>query len=113
MKTLIVLALLLATAVPALALQATVNWTNPADPNRTGLRVERQDAGAGAFVVQGSVLGASVTVFNQAGLILNTQYCYRVIAQGALGDAPQPWPTLCGTPNSPVNVNGITIIFAP
>lgn len=112
-KAITVLALLLL-ATPALALQATVTWTNPTDASRTGLRVERQDAGVGAFVNQTPTpLGAAITTFNQAGLTINTQYCYRVIAMNSLGDAPQPWPTACGTPNSPLNVGGITIIFQP
>lgn len=100
-------------ASPAFAVQATLNWTNPNPDASTGARIER---GSGAdpvsFTSQGTV-GANVTVFNQTGLALGTRYCYRVIKFSAMGDAPQPWPTACGTPDAPLNVNGLTIIFAP
>ena len=113
MKTLLIIALLLALATPALALQATVTWVNPVDPNRTGIRVERQDGGAGAFVVQGSV-AADVATFNQTGLVTGTQYCYRIVAVGPLGDAPAPNPTGCVNPAGVLNVNGpITITVTP
>ena len=114
MKTLLVLALLLALATPALALQATVTWVNPVDPNRTGIRVERQDGGAGAFVAQGPLLAPGVATFSQAGLVLGTQYTYRIIAVGALGDAPAPNPTASVNPTGVLNINGpITITVTP
>ena len=114
MKTLLILALLLALATPALALQATVTWVNPVDANRTGIRVERQDGGAGAFVVQGPLLVPGQATFAQTGLVIDTQYCYRIVAVGALGDAPAPNPSGCVNPAGPLNVNGpITITVTP
>ena len=105
--------LILGIATQAHALQATVTWTNPTDTNRTSIKVLRQDGGTGAFVNQTvTPLAATATSFNQSGLIINTQYCYQVVPSGALGDAVSP-ATTCGTPNSPINVNGITIIFQP
>jgi hypothetical protein len=99
-------------ATSAHALQATANWSAPVDPNRTGIRVERQDGGVGAFVQQGALLGPSATTFNQTGLVVGTQYCYQVIPVGDLGDGPVLGPA-CGTPNTPAALNGLTIIFAP
>ena len=114
MKTLAIAALfVICLASQASALQATVTWTNPTDANRTSIKVLRQDGGTGAFVNQTvTPLAATATSFNQSGLIINTQYCYQVVPSGALGDAVSP-ATNCGTPNSPINVNGITIIFQP
>jgi hypothetical protein len=101
-------------ATQAHAIQATLNWTNPADSNRTGIKIFRADGGGPApFVLQTPTpLGPSVTTFNQTGLLINTTYCWQIVPTGALGDAVGP-ANVCGTPNSPINVNGITIIFAP
>lgn len=107
---------LLAIAVPAAAIQATLNWTDAAEPDpaneETGFRVERRDGvDANPFVSQGTV-GANVTTFNQTGLTLATRYCYRVVSFNAFGDAAAS-NIACGTPDLPLPVSGLTVIFAP
>lgn len=114
MKTLLALSalLVLLLAAPAWAVQATLTWNDPVDPNRTSIRVDRQDAGAGAFVQQGSLLAPSAATFNQPGLAIGTQYCYKVTPVGGLGDGPSL--SACGTPNVPIGLTpGLTIIFQP
>jgi hypothetical protein len=95
----------------AFALQATLTWGD--SPNETGYRVTRSDNG-GPFVEQTQV-AMNVTSFNQnTGLVSGTVYCYQVIAFGALGDAPQPWPQICGTaPDVTVNASGLSLVFQP
>jgi hypothetical protein len=110
MRHLLLALLLLLAPVAAEALQATVNWTdNSAD--ETGFRVERAPDPAGPWASQGTV-AVDVTVFNESGLALATQYCYRVVAFNTLGDAA-PSSAACGTPNTPAGASGITVIFAP
>jgi hypothetical protein len=101
--------------VPALAeaVQATITIpTQAVDANRTGIRVERQDGGTGAFAAQ-TTLPANGTSYNQTGLTVGVTYCYRVIPTGPFGDGPVLGPA-CGTSGLPGALNGpITIIIAP
>jgi hypothetical protein len=102
-------------AGPALALQGNYSWTNPVDANRTGIKVLR---GTGAdpvtFTQQGATLAASATSFNDplTGISLGTRICVKIVPTGTLGDDPNA-VQVCGTPATPVSVNGITIIFQP
>ena len=95
------------------AIQATLTWTLPVDPNRTGVKVLRRDGvDANPFIQQGATLGVAVTTFNQGGLVTGTRYCYEIVTTGALGDAPPAGP-VCGTPDLPLPASGLSIIFAP
>ena len=112
---LVLAALLLAT--PAFALQATVTWTDQAEPDsaneETGFRVLRRDGvDANPFVQQGADLGANVTSFNQSGLVLGSRYCYKVVAFNALGNAPDS-NIACVTPDAPLPASGVVITVAP
>ena len=109
--------LLTATAVEAI--QATVNWTDAAEPDpanaQTGVRVYRRDGvDANPWVQQGPDLAAGALTLNQTGLALSTRYCYQVEYFNAFGAAArQPALGACGTPDNPLPAGGVTVIFAP
>jgi hypothetical protein len=112
-----VLALVALTAAPALALQATITWANPAPGANppTGVKVLR---GTGpdpvTFAQVGATLAAGVTTFSDplTGVALGTRICYQVVEAGAVADAT-PSAQACGTPDKPASASGITIIFQP
>lgn len=113
MKTLIMLALVLLLATPALALQATYTYTLPTDASRTGVRIERRDgADTAPWVAQGAVLAAGVTSFNQAGLVLGSRYCYRAVTVGTLGDGDPNTPS-CAQPDKPMSAGSGTLLITP
>lgn len=104
------LSALVLTAVPAWALQATLNWS---DDGQNPTRVERRDGvDANPWVAQGASVPAGTTTFNQTGLVLGTRYCYRVIKTNAFGESAPTGPA-CGTPDVPLPASGLTVIFAP
>jgi len=95
----------------AFALQATVTWTDNSS-DETGFRVERRDGvDANPFTVQ-TTTAANVTSFNQAGLVLATRYCYRVVAVNGFGSAAAS-AIVCGTPDAPLPASGVSVVFAP
>jgi hypothetical protein len=95
----------------AWAIQATLNWSNPPTSTATGIRVERgQGPDPVTFTTQQS-LPPTATTLNQTGLVLGTRYCYRVVPFNTLGDASAV--IACGSPDAPLPVGGLTIIFAP
>lgn len=97
------------------AVQATANWTNPTSGAApTGIRVDRRDGpDTSPWIQQGPLLAVGVTTFNQSGLAISTRYCYRVVPVNAFGGNDATAPVACGTPDVPLNVDGLTIIFAP
>ena len=112
MRSILMLAalFLLALAVPAWAVQATLTWS---DDGSAQTRIERRDGPDTApFVAAAPALAAGVQTFNQAGLALGTRYCYRVIKTSAFGDSAPLGPA-CGTPDVPLPASGLSVIFAP
>ena len=108
-KILLAIGLVLALATPVLALQATITWTGD---GVNAVRMERRDGvDANPFVSQGTV-AAGTTSFNQSGLVLSTRYCYRPVAFNGFGDSVNS-PIACGTPDVPLPVSGVSVIFAP
>lgn len=108
-RILIALALLLAPLTAAEAIQATITWTGD---GVNSVRMDRRDGvDANPFVSQG-VVPAGTTSFNQSGLVLSTRYCYRPVAFNGFGDAANS-PIACGTPDVPLPVSGVSVIFAP
>ena len=110
MKKLCVVLFVLLLPTLAFAVQATVNWVD-ASADETGFKVERSTDGQVTWVIQ-STTAANVTSFNQAGLTLGTQYCYRIIAFNGFGDAAAS-NVACGTPATPLPASGVVVIFAP
>lgn len=54
--------------------------------NETGFRIERREAGIGAFIMVGST-GPNVATYTDAGLVPGIEYEYRVRANGAPGNS--------------------------
>ena len=109
-KLILALVLLLGYAVAAEAVQATLTWS---DDGSAQTRVERRDGPDTApFVAAAPVLAPGVQTFNQAGLVLGTRYCYRVVKTNAFGDSAPLGPA-CGTPDAPLPATGLSVIFAP
>lgn len=115
MKTILLTALLiLGSASLALADTATLTWTYATTGTAaTGARIERHVGADPQVYSPVANVSAPTATFVQTGLTRGTRYCYRVIATIGAFDAAGPYPTGCGTPDSPINVNGLTIIFAP
>jgi hypothetical protein len=108
-----VFALLMLVPVAAEAIQATVTIpVQTVDPLRTGIRFEMQTGGTGPFVQQGAIRTPDTTTFNVQGLALSTQYMFRLVPVGDLGDGPVFGPQ-GGTPGVPSGLSGtMTIIFS-
>jgi hypothetical protein len=66
--------------------QMNLTWTDNAT-NETGYRVERREAGLGAFSTL-QTLAANSTAFSDATATSGTAYDYRVFASNASGDSP-------------------------
>jgi hypothetical protein len=61
-----------------------------------------------------ATLAATASSFNDplSGLQApGTRICYKVVPFNSLGDAPAT--QVCGTPDVPASVNGVTVIFQP
>ena len=109
------LVVVLGSASAVHAVQATLNWTNPAGgAAATNIRVDRGDGpDPVTFVQQGALLAPGITTFNQSGLVLGTRYCFRVVPVNSFGGNNAAAPVACGTPDTPLGVNGLSVIFAP
>src|SRR5688500_2056144 len=55
--------------------QAVVRWQD--NSNETGFELQRATTQSGPFIVLATV-GANIVVFNDSGLDVHTQYCYRI-----------------------------------
>jgi titin len=65
--------------------QAVVRWQD--NSNETGFEVQRATTDSGPFIVRTTV-GANTLVFNDSGLDVHTQYCYRIRAVGVVRNKP-------------------------
>jgi len=64
--------------------QVRLNWVDKST-NESGFKVERK-IGNGSFVVIATI-GPDITVFNDAGLTVNTTYTYRVFSFNSVGNS--------------------------
>jgi hypothetical protein len=60
---------------------AVVRWQD--NSNETGFELQRATTASGPFIVLATV-GANTVVFNDSGLDVHTEYCYRIRAVGVL-----------------------------
>jgi len=63
-----------------------LSWTDNAS-NETGFRIERREAGLGAFSSL-QLMAANSTAFTDTTAVTGTAYDYRVFATNAIGDSP-------------------------
>lgn len=61
--------------------QAVVRWQD--NSNETGFELQRATTASGPFIVLATV-GANTVLFNDSGLDVQTQYCYRIRAVGVV-----------------------------
>jgi hypothetical protein len=112
-RVLVLSALLVLIASPAFALQASLSWTNPADPSVTGINVQKAATAAGPFVnVNTTPLTPATNTFSDTTIALGAQVCYQVVWVNTLGTSTPLGPA-CGTPAAPLPGSGLTIIFKP
>lgn len=107
MRTLILTLVLALLVVPvqAQSINATIAWTDNST-NEDGFRLERKvDAGAYATF---TTTGPNVTQASDAGLVLNSTYCYRVAAFNAFGGSAFS-NEACVTPTTPNAPSGLVI----
>ena len=73
------------TATAASTTQINLTWTDNSS-DETGFKIERK-TGAGGTYAQIATVGASVTTYSNTGLVVGTNYFYRVRATNTGGDS--------------------------
>ena len=83
----------------AASFDATVTWADNST-NEDGFRIEWKLGPAGTFAQVGLPTAPNITTFTDTGLLVNTNYCYRIVAFNVI--AALPGPEACGTTGAPV-----------
>jgi fibronectin type 3 domain-containing protein len=94
------------TATAVSASQINLSWTDAS--NETSYIVERATGTLGTFSLVGGPLAANVTMYQNAGLIANTSYTYRVRAQNGDGNAISNTVTAQTLAAPPATPTGLT-----
>ena len=91
----------LALAVPALAAQLTLTWTDNAT-DELGFRIERRLNPSGSYS-EVTTVGTNVTSYADTGVTAGQGYCYRVRAYNSAGNSGYS-NEACGTAATPPSV---------
>lgn len=101
-------ALAAAPEAEAATIRGTLSWTDNSS-DESNFVVERK-VGAGAFE-ELVTLPANATTYQDNGLAMATNYCYRVLATNALGSSPPSAEACQTTPTVPLPPSGLQVII--
>ena len=97
----------------AAIVKGVVTWTDNST-NETAFLISRKLGPGGTYAQVGTV-GANVATFTDdnggAGLALNTNYCYSVVATNAGLNSAATADVCAVTPNSPAAPSGVTVNY--